>query len=160
MPIETDQMSSDFVRFMSFVKIPADRNACWVWQGKRERERYGHFTVKGHEYQAHRWIFTLLHGAIPDGLVIRHHCDNPSCVNPQHLASGTHSQNVMDAIQRGRRSNRKGEKHPLAVLDAIKVLEIRQLAACGHPQHRIAETYGISRQQVGKIARRENWGHI
>lgn len=160
MSFTPEQRASSFVRFMSFVAVPENRTDCWVWQGNRVRGLYGHFSEGSSTFKAHRWIYECLHGAIPDGQVVRHHCDNPGCVNPEHLALGTPSQNVMDAVTRGRWADRRGEKHPLAQLDAEKVRAIRALSACGNTQHRIATQFGISRQQVGKIIRRENWGHV
>lgn len=157
---EARKRADDFVSFMRQVAIGADKGSCWLWTGGGGDGRYGHFCIDGGSVKAHRWIYDYVVEPIDDGLVLRHRCDNPKCVNPAHLEPGTSSQNTQDAIERGRWPDRSGEKHPMAVLDAEKVVRIRNLAALGYTQHWIAEQCGISRQHVGKIVRRECWDHI
>lgn len=147
-------------RFMSFVNFPDEATDCWPWEGNKPDGRYGHFCVEGKALKAHRWIYALCCGEIPDDAVIRHKCDNPSCVNPDHLTIGTPRDNVQDREQRGRGADRKGEKHPLARLCEGDVREIRRLGAMGKSTDAISKLFPVSSQQVGKILRRENWGHI
>lgn len=72
---------------------------CWTWDvGKR----YGSACFKGRRWQAHRLIWTLTNGSIPDDMCVLHRCDNPKCVKPSHLFLGTQKLNVRDAIQKGR----------------------------------------------------------
>lgn len=79
---------------------------CWEWQGARDMYGYGILKADGRDYKkAHRIAYQIFHGPIPEGHVIRHKCDNKPCVNPSHLESGTHRDNVKDAISRGLRSN-------------------------------------------------------
>jgi len=149
-----------FVRFMRLVHVPEGRGLCWTWTGNKPDGRYGHFSLGMKTVKAHRWLYQLINGPIPEGLVIRHKCDNPQCVNPMHLERGTHAENQRDKHARGRAPNRKGEKHPLARLTDEKVIEIRKLAGCGMTQPAIAEKFGVNRQQIGRIVRRENWSHV
>lgn len=155
-----EQRAEDFSRFMQMVLIGSLAGDCWGFTGTRPDGRYGHFSVNGQTVKAHRWIYELLHGPIPEGLILRHRCDEPSCVNPMHLEIGTSAQNTQDIIERGRWPDRSGEKHPMAVLNAEKVRRIRHLATLGYTQHWIAEQCGISKQHVGKIVRRECWDHV
>lgn len=155
----TTAQVGDFVRFMAHVHVGGTGD-CWLWTGNKPDGRYGHFSVDGKTLKAHRWIYGLLCEEIPETEVVRHRCDNPACVNPRHLEHGTLSQNTRDAIERGRWPDRQGEKHPLACLSEAEVRNIRRMAAAGTTQSKIAERYEISRQQVGKIVRRENWGHV
>lgn len=150
----------DFVRFMRSVQIGSRNGDCWRWTGNRPGDRYGHFSVRKRTVKAHRWIYEKVVGRIGDGLVLRHKCDNPACVNPLHLEPGTLAENTRDKFERGRAPNRQGEKHPLAKVDEAVVQEIRALAACGHNHSDLAERFGIARQHVGKIVRRQNWKHI
>lgn len=153
--------ADNFVRFMQFVIFVGERRSdCWEWSGSCPGGRHGHFSIGAGTVKAHRWIYELLHGPIPDGLVIRHKCDNAKCVNPLHLESGTVADNARDMVERGRLPDRSGEKHPLAKLNEKAVAGIRHAAALGATQKQIAERFGISRSQVGKIVTRINWDHV
>lgn len=155
-----DGFCEKLVRFMRYANPTSTPGECWLWSGHSRDGRYGHFTVDAETVHAHRWIYELVHGPIPAGLLIRHKCDTPRCVNPMHLEVGTHRDNARDMVSRGRNPNRQGVKHPLARLKDADIVAIRTLASCGHRHQDIASMYGISRQQVGKITRRENWRHL
>ena len=157
MPVE-DRLG-DLARFMLMTKI-GQRHECWEWQGNAPQGRHGHFSIKAKAVIAHRWIYEMCCGPIPSGMVIRHKCDNPKCVNPIHLTIGTPRDNVMDMHERGRGADRRGEKHPLAKLDAETVLKIRAGKEVGRTNSDLAAEFGISNQHIGKIVRRENWRHI
>lgn len=80
-------------------------SGCWEWRGTRSEAGYGRLTARrrGHrDLSAHRLSYELFNGPIPDGLLIRHTCDNPPCVNPDHLETGTHQDNMNDMVERGR----------------------------------------------------------
>ena len=80
-------------------------SGCWEWNGRRNEYGYGLFNLKRRgyvNYRAHRAMYERFVGPIPDGMVIRHKCDNPPCVNPDHLEVGTDADNVQDMIKRGR----------------------------------------------------------
>ena len=154
-----EERLSDLARFFKLVDI-GERHECWEWLGNTPGGRHGHFSIKAKSVKAHRWIYELCVGPIPDGIVIRHKCDNPKCVNPLHLTAGTPKDNTADMFERGRAPDRRGEKHPLAKIDADAVRAIRAHSAMGMTQKALAEQFGISNQHIGKIVRRENWRHI
>lgn len=150
-------------RFMTNVAITANPAQCWLWTGPRlinEGGDYGRFWFDGEENRAHRFMYELVNGPLADGLLVRHVCDNPPCVNPAHLISGTPRDNVLDKFERGRGPNRKGERHPLARLTDENVRQIRILAKSGIRYHDIAGRFGMSRQQIAKVVHRINWGHV
>jgi HNH endonuclease len=78
---------------------------CWEWRGSRNENGYGIVNVRrqgAENARAHRVVYELAVGPIPEGLVLRHSCDNPPCVNPEHLTPGTHADNSQDMVERGR----------------------------------------------------------
>lgn len=154
--------TKDFARFWANVAVSADPAACWNWIGDvfADRGGYGRFHVGGEALRANRVAYTMAGGLIPPGDVVRHVCDNPRCCNPAHLVVGTFADNARDRSERGRGADRRGVKHPLAALSEPEVIEIRRLAAMGRTHASIAADYEVSRQQVGKIVRRENWSHV
>lgn len=149
-----------FVRFMRLVEIGREAGACWNWTGNRPDGRHGHFSVEGKTVKAHRWMHEAVIGPIGAGLVVRHKCDNPACVNPAHLEAGTFADNTRDMLERGRNPNRKGERHPLAKLTEADVLAIRQARVCGQTEKSLAERFGVARGQIHKIVNRINWKHV
>jgi len=87
-------------RFWSMVEEVA--SGCWLWMGKRSRDGYGWFSASGMQVRAHRFAWQMEHGPIAPGMFICHRCDNPQCVRPAHLFSGTPQENVDDKIKKGR----------------------------------------------------------
>ena len=78
-------------------------DACWVWEGVRDKDGYGRVWIDGHYYRAHRVVWEDEYGPIPDGILVCHLCDNPPCVRPDHLFLGTQKDNIADMLEKGRR---------------------------------------------------------
>jgi predicted XRE-type DNA-binding protein len=113
---------------------------------------------------AHRAMFAMVYGDVPVGYEVMHSCDNRACVNPKHLSSGTHAQNMRDMVARGRATggiwkvDNRGERHPKAKLTEKIVAEIRAVYASKKiSQREIAERYKVSRQAVSDIVRNVTW---
>ena len=87
------------LRFWSKVE---KSEGCWTWTASRDPIGYGTFGFDGKVRKAHRVAYVLAFGEIPEGHHILHSCDNPPCVNPAHLRSGTRKDNMQDALKRGR----------------------------------------------------------
>ena len=137
-------------------KVRRDEDGCWYWQGSISGRGYGGLSVDGKWRRAHRVAWTLANNMpIPDGLHVMHSCDNPSCVNPEHLSVGTHDDNMQDMVKKGRA--RSGEGHCNSKLSEEQVLEIRRSTLSGR---RLALIYGVSNSTIGKIRRRSIWKHI
>ena len=99
-------------RFWSRIK---KTKGCWVWTGKRDKNGYGRLWVKDGNIRAHRFSWTLHFGPVPEGLCVLHDCDNPSCVRPSHLFTGTNVENTKDRSTKGRNAcgDRNGARlHP------------------------------------------------
>lgn len=106
---------------------------CWAWKASKFRAGYGQIS-RGSTYRSSMlasrasWIINC--GPIPDGLDVLHKCDNPECVNPDHLFTGTHRENMDDMISKGRNfipTQPHGEDHPSSKLTQSQVDQIRKL---------------------------------
>jgi len=75
---------------------------CWIWTASKYLNGYGQFRFDGKNWGAHRMAWLLTNGEIPDGMLVCHTCDNPSCIRPAHLFIGTQKQNMRDCIDKGR----------------------------------------------------------
>lgn len=142
-------------RFWSHV----DRSGeCWLWTARRSRQGYGHFQVDGCPRQAHRVAFWLTYGHAPDGLVVRHTCDERACVRPDHLVLGTQADNCRDAVERRRHSF--GERNGQSKLTDVDVCEIRFRSVCGERQADIARAFGVSGTTIRNVVKRRLWRHV
>jgi len=91
----------DEIRFLSKIKISLPDN-CWEWEASKNKGGYGQFAVNKKPKLAHRVAWELKHGSIPNGLCVLHKCDNPPCVNVNHLFLGTRQDNLKDMRNKGR----------------------------------------------------------
>lgn len=150
-------------RFWSKVDVRKSNGDCWEWRGAFNGNGYGNFRVPEFgrcSQSAHRVAYRLANGRFPaDGLLVRHTCDNPRCVNPHHLEEGTHSDNAMDAVARGRYKPREtaGEKNGYAKLNREKVAEIRRRSAEGETNVSIAKSFGVTHQMISKVKKGHFW---
>ncbi|MFF4346766.1 HNH endonuclease signature motif containing protein [Streptomyces sp. NPDC001530] len=85
-----------------WTKVAAQPSGCWLWVSTKNPRGYGNFWKAGTHRPAHRVAYEALVGPIPEGADVRHDCDIPSCVNPNHLRTGTRSENMRDCLERGR----------------------------------------------------------
>lgn len=131
----------------------ADPETCWVWEGPKLTNGYGHFKRGDIKFYAHRVSYELHHGPIPDGMLVCHTCDNPPCVNPAHLFAGTFQDNNRDRHTKGRSKGTfpSGAAHPGAKLSDADVKEILSLRDSGLLQREIAERFGVSRTTISSI---------
>lgn len=147
-------------RFLYYVKIPLNPNDCWEWIGFRSPLGYGRFKLNGIILLAHRISYILFNGEIDSALCCLHKCDNPGCVNPNHLFLGTREDNVKDARQKGRSCYAIGEKNGRVKLIEYKVKEIKALLLQGKSQADIAKNFGVSQSTVSSIKQGRNWKYI
>jgi len=133
---------------------------CWNWTGSKDSLGYGNFRFRGKTVHAHRVAWILAHGEIPEGKLVCHTCDRPSCTNPSHLFVGTDADNNQDMMLKGRNNPPRGERNWNAKLTDLDVLEIRRLVYSGKMQKDVAEQYGLSRMTVMNIVNRKSWKHL
>ncbi len=160
-PLMADSYSirSDRVgRFWSKVERRGP-DECWPWRAAMTRAGYGMFSVApGKSAPAHRVAWNLTHGPIAEGAEIRHKCDNRACCNPSHLLTGSHLQNMQDAVERGRIA--RGKRNASTRLTIAGVREIRRRGALGEGAKSISEDFPVARRTVHQILSRQTWAWV
>ncbi len=163
LPIGTRATASVEERFWRFVKKTP---GCWEWTGRsKSKKGYGQIGSGGKggaHVLVHRLSYTIHRGPIPEGMVVMHLCDNPSCVNPAHLKAGTQSENIKHAVESGRKALPDlpvfhGTEHHMAKIDENAVRDIR---ASGKKTSALAEEYGLSYSSIQRIRKRLLWKHV
>jgi len=143
-----------------FEKMFIKTDSCWIWQGSRQNRGYGHLCRRGGGFElAHRVSYRFYKGDIPKGLNVLHKCDNPSCVNPNHLFLGSQKDNMHDMIKKGRKvvSRMFGEKNPKSLFSLDKVNQMRLLYSQGCKISEIHKIFGGSYQSIWYIIKGKNW---
>jgi hypothetical protein len=133
---------------------------CWTWIGGRDRDGYGIFKgeVAGVLFKrAHRYSYALHTGDLLTGRQALHSCDNPSCVNPAHLSSGTAADNMKDKADKGRSRVPVGEQHGHAILTEEQA---QSILADPRPYTAIAADYNVAASTIGSLKQRHSWGHL
>lgn len=133
-------------------------NGCHEWTGSKDRRGYGTLRKDKKDHKAHRYSYELHRGKIPKGLLVCHTCDNPSCVNPEHLFLGTPKDNMVDMVKKGRSA--AGEKNGNSKLNKHIVRLIRKKLDLGISQQKIADELGIVQTTVSKIKIGKSWSHV
>jgi hypothetical protein len=134
---------------------------CWPWTGSLDEHGYGKLRVgnPGRPRHAQRVAWEIVNGDT-GGLFVCHSCDNPICVNPDHLWLGTALDNMRDCIQKGRNSPppvRLGEANNKAKLTAEQVREVRILTIKGWPITKIAEKFNVDKTNISCILLGKTW---
>lgn len=143
--------------------IPEPNTGCWFWMGTVNWKGYGTGSFEGIKFGAHRLSYSVFKGEIPKGLLVCHTCDQRSCVNPDHLWTGTPKQNTDDMMKKGRHiilETERGEKSRLAKLKDQDVLEIRRLGKLGVKAKEIAPMFGCTVRNIHDILAGSCWKHL
>lgn len=129
-----------------------DENGCMIWKRCFNTDGYPRANIRGNcNGKVHREVYMLNTGEDIDGKVIRHKCDNPRCINPEHLESGTPADNVRDMDKRQRRGNSK--------LTHNQVRAIRSLAN-NFKRRELAKMFGVNERTISSIILRRHWKHL
>lgn len=165
--------------------IPEPMSGCWLWLGAYRSKKYGIIALRGKVVGAHRFSWQADRGVEPPpDRFICHRCDNPACVNPDHLFLGTRQENVDDMMRKGRhvapsgerngarrhperfaeaRAAHRGEGSGTAKLTAAQVMEIRRRFKAGESRTQLAKAFahtGVTYDAIKQLIRRATWAHI
>jgi len=135
-------------------------SGCSEWQG--HKSQYGYGIIQSKVYGstgAHRVAYAIAHGPIPHDVHVCHRCDNPPCVNPDHLFLGRDKENVADMIQKLRHSyGEDSYHHRLTETEAIEILQRYAAGGIGRPQ--LGREYGVSASCIQGLTERRTWKHL
>ena len=142
---------------LDFHSIPEPNSGCLLWTAKCTPSGHGMLKWGRAGKMAHRLAWTAHRSPIPDGLLVCHKCDVPSCINPAHLFLGTTQDNTADKMRKGRHRSPRGSRHGWAKLTESQALEIRKSDGSARV---VAAEYGVSRATVSLIRSNKIWRHI
>ena len=145
MPIGIYPRKNFIVRFTEKY-IRDSQPDCWNWIGGKSKN-YGALTFNKKSYRAHRVSYQIFKGEIPEQMLVCHHCDNPACINPDHLFLGSWSDNMKDAWEKGRMTRNGKIKLTIKQIKEIKKLSDRHAD--------IAKKYGVTRSRISQIKRKK-----
>lgn len=138
-------------------------SGCWEWNGCK-RNGYGRTTTGSRtdgtrrSVSAHRLSYELHNGSIPTGYEVCHKCDNPSCINPDHLFVGTRQDNIDDRERKGRNVVFVGEEQARAKLTKKAVKDARwERAYKGTSFQKLADKYGVSKKTILNAIKGVTW---
>jgi hypothetical protein len=148
-------------RFWKFVD---KTESCWLWNSGKNAKGYGVMQAtpekgqkRGKMLLAHRISYELHHGKLEKGDYVLHSCDNPPCVNPDHLRKGTQSENIREAILKGRKfvPIASGEANPRSKLTLVQAKFIKAHPELGHKH--IADMFGLSPNCIRGVRIGRTW---
>lgn len=135
-------------------------NECWEWSGGRDHAGYGRSGTRAKRLSAHKQSWQIHHGPVPPGLCVCHKCDNPPCVNPNHLFLGTSTANTADKMAKGRHRVVRGEQHGNAKLTEADVRQIRLLHSQGASAYSLGARFSVSASLIHFVVNRKIWRHV
>ena len=135
---------------------------CHLWTAAVNKSGYGKFATNDNRWAlAHRVAYERAYGKIPEGFLICHKCDTPSCVNPEHLFVGTHVDNSQDREMKSRGRQQCGEKHGRSKLNESDVIQLRELVKSKTmTSYAAGKKFGINSKTVRDIASGKLWKHV
>lgn len=166
-------MKQPIERFWNFVDL-SDGGPCWTWTGNACADGYGWLKVNNKNKATHRFSYEYFNKiSIPYGMCVCHKCDNPPCVNPQHLFLATKGGNNKDRHNKGRDATgdksglrlhpeciKRGQDRRNTILNEDKVKQIRELKKHGATLRGLAHLFGVSHHTIMAIVHGKIWKHV
>lgn len=137
-------------------QVEVTESGCIEFTGWLNPKGYGRIRCRGKKTQTHRAVYEEFVGPIPAGLLVCHTCDNPPCCNPEHLFLGSHSENQLDAVSKGRQGMMHGEAHPSSKLTMEIARQIRQCRGV-ELGRTVADRFGVGTTTVFDIWSGKRW---
>ncbi len=163
---EMDVKSKTPETFWNKIKF-GQPDECWEWQADSIKHGYGRYSVhvngtknKAIKYLSTRFIFEKIFGSLNQSLHVLHKCDNPRCVNPNHLFTGTPMDNSNDKFEKGRQNFVRGSECKQSKLNESDVTSIKSELLNGCKASELARIYGVSKQVISKIKHNHTWMHV
>lgn len=145
--------------FWAKVDKQSSEKGCWIWTASKYKWGYGIFAIgNGRNEGAHRVSYAISKGPIPSDKYVCHSCDNPACVNPEHLFLGTSKENHQDSMRKGRHAF--GERFGRSKLTEGQVKKIISDYASGVSRKELSTRYGVSHVQIWYITKGRSWKHL
>ncbi|PGL88562.1 HNH endonuclease [Bacillus thuringiensis] len=135
-------------------------NGCFICTSHKQNNNTGHIRLRYNKRRvlAHRFVYEQCFGDVPDDLVVRHKCDTPQCINPEHLEIGTTLDNIRDRVKRGRSAI--GEMQGKSKLKEVDIVHIRQMYDWGLTGQDISKLYGVSDSTIYGVLNKKYWRHV
>jgi hypothetical protein len=173
----------DHLKWETLHHAEGDGSSCWIWL-RSKNSGYGNVWVRelGRAVMAHRYAWELEIGPIPEGMIVGHYCDHPTCVNPDHLYLGAFSDSAQYMVEKGHHGAHlhpekhsrgdhhylrlhpekvlRGEQSSRAKLTEEQVKEIRRLRQAGMTLEQLAIRFDIAPTSINRICNGERWNHV
>jgi DNA-binding CsgD family transcriptional regulator len=127
-------------------------DTCTRWKGRQDKDGYPMYAYQSKDWRASRLLWTITWGDLQDGLLVRHTCDNPACLNIDHLLIGTPKQNTSDALKRNRMVGPRK-------INLKEQASINELISKGYSKAEIARTLGVSDSTITNYTRGKQVRH-
>ena len=154
----------EFVQSKLADAIIDEETGCWEYQGQIKTNGYGYFTIyvswmriQKRKFAAHRVAYAFFNGVDPKDKFVCHSCDNPKCINPDHLWLGTHQHNMNDMVEKGRQALQNGFNNGACKITKENLVEIVRMLKKGYSNKAIADKFSVTHSSISSIRRGKSW---